>query len=207
MSRRPNTPIDVCSHKRSGTHFLMATLWLNFDMGDVSIIAPIHAGKKFKRLDGHIAVPGERLNIPWGGLWLTHGGFKCSYDPGRTIFVVRNPVDTLMSLWRFNDPMMERSPENSIGRRAVIHWYKLARGYLVSGCTVIRYEDLVGDARADTLAMIEIQHGLVRKHADFIRLDAHVGWYSFLSPQQPAKPPTSLIDAVSEIVPTGFLGY
>lgn len=185
----------------------MATLWLNFDLGDVSFRAPISKPWSFVGLDGRRIMPGEVAVIPWGKLWLAHGPWNAGYDPSRVIYAVRDPVSTLMSFWRLYDPEMMDFPAKWIGEERVKHWYRQTLGYVRSGCTVVRYEDLVGERHDIVVATIGDRHGLTLKQDGIKRFEKRIGWYSEKTPQQPKEPPQMLLNAVKKIVPRGFLGY
>ena len=204
---RNNSPIDICSHKRSGTHFLMATLWYNFELPDLTVTTTMVAGKLFKDYDGLTIQSGEVARIRWGGLWLSHGSINASMDLGKTVYVVRDPVPTLMSFWKFSDPLMKAAPSRFIGHEAVANWYKQALGYLLAGCLVIRYEDFVGAKHDDVLSLLESQFGLKRRWKRFERFRRKIGWYSAIQPQQADEPPELLLNAIDEYIPNGFLGY
>lgn len=206
-ARRADLPIDVCSHRRSGTHLTLASLWLNFRLPDVSVTTIMPPGRRFVGVDQIIRHPGERAWIPWGRLWASHEMFGYGRDPRRTLYVVRNPVATLMSNWRFLDPRMRHDPEAFVGRPGVSAWFRHASGYRRAGCEIVRYEDLVGPAFFGEMERLGERFGLEPRNEQFERVRTRVGWFPDDEPRQPKEPPAMLIDAVAEIVPAGFLGY
>lgn len=206
LTARSQSPIDICSHKRSGTHLLAATIQRNFELPDMTIKAVIHQGKKFIIGDQEWK-PGERAAIPWGALWRTHNFFNPSWvtDPEKILYIVRNPVNTLMSYQRLMDPLCEKAPETFIGQPGVRFWFKHAKGY-TKHCHWVRYEDLVGERHDEVLGQIAAWFGLQPKYAKFVRVEEHVGWYSAETPRQTLSS-EGLVEACKAVVPEGFLGY
>jgi tetratricopeptide (TPR) repeat protein len=206
---RSRSPIDLCSHKRSGTHFFMATLWHNFELPDVSVSAVIPNGRSFVDVEGTVFKPGDTVDIPWGGLWRTHGMWNGkAFDPKRTIYIVRSPFDTLMSYWRFTNPLNEPPLTHEMADKLVEHWYQQTLGYADSGCIVVKYEDLVGDEHDLVLMDVEQRCGLKRKRESLERFEKMVGWYSDVKAHQLSEETQQILrDSILKIVPAGFLGY
>jgi len=207
MARVRNSPIDICSYKRAGTHFISATIWLNFAFSDVSVLMRIRGNKCFLEYDGGLKKPGDVVSVPWGQLWCSHKPFKPEFDPGRVLYIVRDPIATLMSGWRMDDPNQTEDPRSMIGPECIEMWLAHVRSYVDRGCMVVRYEDMIGDEHDSILESIGIRFGLVPKSDGFVRLSARVGWYPYPSFMQPSEPPSLLLDAVASGVPRGFLGY
>lgn len=102
----------VCSHERSGTHFLMNSLasctkyvsspWLNYDFvpfgGAVNFFSEISVRKFFAGIS-RIEVNGSRLGM--ASIVKSHfplSMVQCALDTGmRVAYIYRNPVDTLHS--------------------------------------------------------------------------------------------------------------
>lgn len=185
----------------------MATLWHNFELPDLTVTAKMPDGRMFRDYDGTVVRPGEVARIRWGGLWLAHDAMDRSKKPERVVYVVRNPVDTLMSFWRFCDPLMLTAPSRFIGYESVKHWHHQLLSYIMAGCMIIRYEDLVGTQHDYVLHLLESRFGLKCKRERFERLMRKVGWYSSIEPLQSPDPPKLLLNAVAEQIPKGFLGY
>jgi hypothetical protein len=200
-------PVDLCSHKRSGTHFLAATLNLNFDLGDLELSAIIRAGYRFQNGDLKWG-PGQRAIVPWGQLWSSHNFFNPKWrSRDRTLYIVRNPVDTLMSYWRFVDPEMKDPAEKYVGPARVRFWLRHARGYSNGGCYVVRYEDLLGPEHDRVLDGIGERFGLKRRRSGYERFTRRIGWYSAAKPRQPKRVPAWLLENIRAGVPDGFMGY
>lgn len=204
---RRDLPIDICSHKRSGTHFLAATLHENFVLPDASITTAVHQGKSFT-MDETIWKPGSRITIPWGGLWRSHNFYNPPWfiEPEKILYIVRHPVRTLMSYWKFLDPLGLKSVDTFLGENNVKFWYRHAKGYTKS-CYYIRYEDLAGDKHKDVLDGIADHYGLEKKRQRYKRVNGGVGWYSGEKPLKREKLESKTIDNFKKILPEGFLGY
>lgn len=201
-----NNIINVCSHKRSGTHFLLATLWKNFELPDVSHIAPMHAGKKF--VIGSLEwMPGSRARVPWGNLWATHNFYSPNNvkDPNTILYIVRNPINTLKSYRRFLDPLCKEPDEKYFGRERIAYWYRHAKGY-TNNCRWIRYEDLAGSLHDRILDQIAEWYDLDFKYNQYMRVEDKVGYYPSINPVYKDLP-DGAIELFREIIPPDFLGY
>ena len=102
--------MKIYSHKRSGTHLLMATLWENFHFRDVeSEVVKIDAGKRFV-IDGHTYSAGSKVPMPWRALFGSHDVRRKGAPPRPpdVLYIVRHPIPVLMSQWRVYDPMGHR---------------------------------------------------------------------------------------------------
>jgi len=195
-------PIRLCSHKRSGTHLLAATIWKNFELPDMSLRVKMPPPYKFIYGDKEWG-PGTRAEIPWHRLWYTHNLLA---RDRRVLYIVRHPVDTLMSYWRLMDPLCRWDNGKYIGRQGVESWLRHAKWY-TTGCCWVRYEDLISDKHDEILSRIADWFELTPKHDSYKRVKERVGWLPAKPPTQPKEPPESLLRAVKEIVPSGFLGY
>lgn len=202
-----DSPVLICSHKRSGTHLLAATLWKNFQLPDMLVVAPIHQGKRFVLGEEEWSV-GERARIPWGGLWGSHNFYNSNWvkSKGKILYIVRHPARTLMSYWRFLDPECHNDPDLYLGEYRVRFWYRHARGY-TKNCHWIRYEDLVGEEHDVVLDRVREWFGLKKKERRYHRVKERVGWYSADVPTQLKQPEQGLIETCANVLPDGFLGY
>jgi len=198
-----HSPIKLCSHKRSGTHVLAATIWKNFELPDLSASAIMPSGYKFIRGDEEWG-PGSRVIIPWHRLWYTHNLW--ARDPKRTLYIVRHPVDTLMSFWRLLDPLCKRDPDVFVGKQGVTNWLSHIKWYTFD-CHWVRYEDLIGDKHDEVLDQIADWYKLTPKNNSYERVKERVGWVSYKTPIQPKEPPEELFRAIEEILPDTLLGY
>jgi len=199
--------IEICSHKRSGTHFLAASIWKNFVLPDCSLTAGVHAGKRFV-YGGKEWKVGGRAKIPWGGLWRSHGFYNPPWfeHPERVLYIVRDPVDTLMSYWRLMDPLCEKDPDIYLGVARVKFWIRHARGY-TKHCNWVKYEDLVGDKHDEVLDQIGEWFQLEKKGSRYTRMVERFGWYSGEDPVQSREPTEEMLDVFRKTIPKGFLGY
>ena len=201
-------PLKVHSHMRSGTHLLMATLALNFEFGDASI---------------EVEVPGQRWHatgqsraiVPWGGLFGDHEPFSENrLEVGRILYAVRDPRDTLHSLWRFQAPTVPLDEFLTPDR--IRYWYQHASGYCRS-VPWVRFEDLTCDRFAEVMSGIARRFGLRRRAPEpgaaegpgcFRPVQGPVGW----SPGsgrggQWRSWPAELQERFTVVIPDGFLGY
>lgn len=108
--------VMVCSHERSGTHFLMNSLasctkyvsnpWLNYDLIPFGGAVNFFAESAVKRFFANFSK--SNTNLP-GGLGLASivkshfplSMVQCALDQGLKIaYIYRNPVDTLVSFWK-----------------------------------------------------------------------------------------------------------
>lgn len=106
----------VCSHERSGTHFLMNSLasctryvgnpWLNYDLmpfgGVVNFFFESSVRDFFANISRFEGGGAENLGI--ASIVKSHfplSMVQCALDTGlRIAYIYRNPVDTLLSFWR-----------------------------------------------------------------------------------------------------------
>tara|TARA_Y100001968_G_C19415582_1_gene748813 strand:- start:754 stop:1551 length:798 start_codon:yes stop_codon:yes gene_type:complete len=115
-SSKVNTPLMVCSHERSGTHFLMNSLsnytnyivkpYLNFDYSPLSSMVNFYSKENINNLI-------EQLNkIKLNGDILCLNSIIKSHFPIsllgnesiqklKVVYIYRNPVDVFISYWRF----------------------------------------------------------------------------------------------------------
>jgi len=200
-------PIDICSHKRSGTHLLAASIWKNFELPDLTVRAVVHSGKKFV-MGSKMWTTGDRVDIPWGGLWRSHNFFNPPWfkDPKRVLYIIRNPVDTLVSFWRFLDPLCKDDLEVHFGKGRVAFWLKHVRGY-TDNCRWVRYEDLVGDKHDEVLDQIAEWFDLTARVDTYQRVVGRVGWYSSESPVKSKRPTKTILRMIEKNFPDEFLGY
>lgn len=110
-----DSTLMVCSHERSGTHFLMNSLasctkyvsnpWLNYDLspfgGAVNFFSEAEVRNFFAKFS-RIEVNGSRLGLT--SIVKSHfllSMVQCALDAGMKVaYIYRNPVDTLLSFWK-----------------------------------------------------------------------------------------------------------
>ncbi len=156
--------VRVASHRRSGTHFLMACLWRNFEFPDLALEA--HA-------DGRLWQDGRRTTavVPWGRLFLTHELCTPDVDKSELIYILRNPLEVLRSCWEF-DGMPGTLNEYATAER-IQYWKDHVKSY--SGAFIVRYEDLLAFPKR-TLRDIQCCFGLRNQSARYEVPDYTVGW-------------------------------
>jgi hypothetical protein len=193
---------------RSGTHLLMATLAANFEFGDLSIEVELPNQRWH-------ATGQPRAIVPWGRLFGDHEPFaQARTSPERVLYIVRDPRDTLRSLWKFE------APASSLGefltRDRIQYWHRHASEYCAN-VFWIRFEDLTGDGFEKVMERIAHHFGLrsqkaeVRPDGDllrFRRIEAPVGW----SPGSGnggawREWPAEWRELFASVIPEGFLGY
>jgi hypothetical protein len=200
-------PLKVHSHRRSGTHLLMATLAENFELGDLSI---------------EVDVPGQRWHasgearavVPWGRLFGDHEPYlDTRASPERILYIVRDPRDTLDSLWRFEAPATPLGQFLTLDR--IRHWHRHASGYCAR-VFWIRFEDLTGDRFESVMAEIAGRFGLRSRAPEvapgrggrFRRIREPVGWSPGPGRQGWWRDwPAEWRARFAAVIPAGFLGY
>ena len=167
-------PIKVCSHRRSGTHFLMASIYENFEVGDQTGAIKV-AGQCWHENGKEIA------SIPWCNLFGAHGPLSAACKKNipykRLLYVVRHPYDCLFSLWRFWHQKDEKGNDidliDFMSTERICRWRDHVTSY--AGVRTIRYEDLC--ERFDVvMSMIGEKYGLTPKHSEIRRPEGLVGW-------------------------------
>lgn len=197
--------VNVCSFKRSGTHLLMASLWMNFRFA--------------KPLCATIRVPGQHWAgtgkaaavVPWGKLFATHMKFgpavTKTFDPSRLIYAVRNPYDVMHSLWQFEAEATGEPFHSYLTPAGVAQWAEHVQGYLAAGVCVVRYEDMISPAGfLNTMSGLRDTFGLTPKRETWQWPDRPVGW----SPKEGRSghwhaAPVDLVGRVVRAVPPGLL--
>lgn len=200
----PQFPLKVYSHKRSGTHLLMATLWQNFKFPDTTLPMKLNRGFKFA-LDNGVMNAKVDIDIPWGRLWGSHSVYKprSKNTPSKILYIVRHPIPTLISLWRMMDPS-SRKQDLYLNERKIEYWKAHILSY-TENCHWIRYEDLVNEKHDDTLETITGWFNLTKKEPKFSRLKERVGWYSFDKPKVGKEPTPEIIELFLKVFLMVFL--
>jgi len=157
----------VYSPKRSGTHFLMASIYYNFELPDVSSKMVMR-----KSWNGQEATDKEVL-VPWALLFGDHQSL-----PSEGIFIYRHPLDTFYSHWVFCGkfpPLIQWLEEKNIR-----YWKDLVSRAFELPLLKIRYEDLVNDFQ-NTMKRIQDYYDLKPKQTPFISVKKGVGWDANMS--------------------------
>jgi hypothetical protein len=138
---------QVVSWPCSGTHFLLANLWHNFQYEDASLADDLGGPYQFY-ID---SIPFDV--VPWGKIFWDHYIFNDPMDPdsgvredfarasgGGLLFIYRNPIDTFKSWWwKFHSDL---SPEDAITEQAIRAWRDQILHCLDRHVFPVRYEDL-----------------------------------------------------------------
>ncbi len=204
MDLPKDTPI-VCSHKRSGVHLLMASLYQNYVLPDVSFTIMLRGFERYVS-DTTEYTPGQRAVIPWRKLHGSHNFYnpRWTKNPKRILYIVRHPVCVLMSFWRFYDPSGEEI-DRFISEERMHFWAKHAKGY-TDNCFWIRYEDLIKNYE-ETLTKVASQFNLELKQDKITKVVKHVGFFPTEEPVQSKKPTPEIIERFKAFFPDGVLGY
>lgn len=196
-----NIPIRVCSHRRSGTHFFMASLHKNFVFDEEAISDNIVlAGQTWHTGDKKATVPWQHLQ----GGHLFYEDYLEMCPKEKMIYIVRHPVDCLYSVSIFDKITIGCAFAERIIRR----WYKHTKGY-TDNVFFVRYEDLKDPSLTQMIfKAIQYKYNLTPKRDRFVIQKKLVGW----SPNEGKSDYSDRIsqdniDRVWSIVPEGYLGY
>lgn len=116
-STKINEQLMVCSHERSGTHFAMNTIdrathycsnpWLNYDLhplgAKINFFSPESANKFITELSSLKVNNTSACNasIIKSHYPISHLGTYAGQLPLKIIYIWRDPVETIASLWKF----------------------------------------------------------------------------------------------------------
>ena len=185
-----NPVVRICSHPRSGTHFLLNYLGRNFYPGR-------HDLDGIRGSFGHWSHREIIDPLPYGKLLVGHLPYSRIQEG--SIYIYRDGRATALSVWKFKNFLHKqildieftkfiRENIDWIGSPAYIcapirgifqHWYDHLSGWKrASEVFFVRYEDLVLEPEK-VLEEIAVFYGLTRPEK-WIRVDDLVG----LSPQQ-----------------------
>jgi hypothetical protein len=170
--------VRVYSHKRSGTNFLIALLEKNFEFGDISnrITTTINDYDNFINIDEVNESPvfkGNKVtwNHPYGKLFGTHA--KCNLSIKNGIYIVRDPRDTLLSLYNLKG--VQAKFKDWCTEAKIKNWYTHVKSYQDNGVFIVRYEDLINNFE-DTMSRIQEHFDLDMKNDKFENIDKIIGW-------------------------------
>jgi hypothetical protein len=192
---------------RSGTHLLMATLATNFYLGDLSLDVDL-PGQRWH------ATGQARAVVPWGRLFGDHEPFPDAHTcPEKILYIVRDPRDTLQSLWRFEAADVPLGEFLTLDR--IRYWHRHAAGYCASVFWV-RFEDLTGagfEALMERIAKHFDLQPRTRRHGApgagrFRRITRRVGWSPGGGTNDSWREwPAEWRERFASVIPEGFLGY
>jgi len=200
-------PLRIHSHPRSGTHLLAASIYQNFEFSDLVSSPTIRPGMKFV-IGDKTWMPGQKLKILWGKFLTNHNFYNPTWskNPEKILYIVRHPIQSMISYWRITDPQCQNDPEEHIGEGRMRFWQKHVDGY-TQNCHWVRYEDLVGEQYDKTLDKIQHWFNLTPKNDTWGRVKDRVGWYSIEEPIQDKQPTPKITKKFKEFFPKGYLGY
>lgn len=197
-------PLRVCSHRRSGTHFLMASIYQNF-----------HLDKK-ALMNSRVEVRGqtwhtgeEKAAVPWCHLQGVHDMYDQAVKklpPQKILYIVRHPVDCLYALYRF---WGKGDADSWISDTRIARWLRHAKGYTENVPYFIRYEDLKDPANTQEIfSTIAEVYNLIPVHSEYTLVDHLVGW----SPKEGLSGYSDRLNddtlaRFRRLIPEGFLGY
>jgi hypothetical protein len=166
-----NTPVKVCSYRRSGTHVLMKALYDNFELPDVGK----HMDTSEAQMEWYDKGDKEGIvYVPWIKLFHTHFyPREVSFDKGKVIYVFRNGIDTLGSYHRSFG--IAKDFNEWITPVIIKGWYYHVLDWLYEGVYSIWFEDLINDFDS-TMHGIETHFCLKRKSDDFLKTEYKIGW-------------------------------
>ena len=172
--------VKVHSFPRSGTHWLMALLWKNFEVGDCPNAAeiPERAGHVWASPDG---------TCPWHHLFGGHGYW--SSDVGDVIYLARHPYSVFRSLYRHVKAKMPYAEWIRLDAKAAgltwirdeevplpVLWIDHIRSFTMRPeVHWVHYETLAA-APASTLLKVERQFGLKARGPALDTELPKVGW-------------------------------
>lgn len=198
-------PLRVFSSFRSGTHFLMASLWRNFEVGDTAATVTVEGQRWFEN-------GAETASIPWALLFGGHctraTGLELypGYSGAHFLNVVRHPLDWVHSFWRFVGGDLELSEYATPERFS--QWFEQVASFQGFD-QVVRYEDLRDDFDS-TMRWIESRFGLRRRQGmedrPYTKPESLVGWSAFAgqTDYEAARIP-AVIDAARATIPHDLL--
>jgi len=160
----------IHSIRRSGTHLLMASIYNNFVLPDMSR----EIESNFRTFNG-IETKGK-VKGPWFKLFGGHYAGN-AVRVGKDIFIYRHPVKCFYSLWVFsNEPPVEQW----LSKKNLLHWKSEIEKVQKSGILAIRYEDLI-NRFSWVMEQIQGYTGLTPKREPYKPLERPVGWNAFES--------------------------
>ena len=192
----PGVKPMVCSHMRSGTHYLMAALWTNFEFPDLSL----HVNNY---VEWHSTGETE-ATVPWGKMFLTHALCDDRFPVQDILYVYRHPYNTLKSLWSLTprERALDQFIIDNIGP-----WKQHVESYLSRGVYSVSYEQTLADY-GGTLEEIKNRFGLQAKFDSYKSVEELVGWTPSAGTKTPStKPSAQLIDKLTETLGQQYLEY
>ena len=148
----------VCSFPRSGTHFLMAALAANFELGDLAVEATGAPGTVWYSDNKNPAI------IPWGKLFLSHEPYSEKLgDPKSILYIARAPAEVGLSCLRAGLPF------------SIEQWDAHLYSYFEAEVYTITYRELL-TSYDSALYRISRYFRLPLLHKPVVTVQQKVGW-------------------------------
>lgn len=181
----------VCSHQRSGTHLLAASIKKNFNVGNVS------GSIEVKDQEWYKTGSCDSSKMIWFDLIGSHKKYpNCKstgsgFNDNQIVYVMRDPVDTLWSYFHFlnrspktpgmpghDHPSKYDSFNNWISISSVEYWKKHVGSYMSNDFPIVRFENLSGDEDGFNREMKKIGNifNLKSDMKKYERVQEKVGW-------------------------------
>lgn len=190
--------LKICSHERSGTHWLMANIAHNFRF-DIDLSMEAHAGGRRWAENGRtVAI------VPWGKLFGTHLPKKEFRHPmAEILYIMRHPLEVMRAVWEFDGKPGTINEYATDGR--IQYWRDHVEGYCIE-CGFVRYEDLLTMPIA-TIHSIGEMFDLRRKRPEYEIINRRVGWLplSRMGPREGYR--LSTIERFKAILGERYRGY
>lgn len=200
-------PVSVHSHRRSGTYLLLNTLFENFRFNTNTALEVTVPNAKWEGKDQ------DTVEVPYARLIGTHDPFSDAFNPEKVLYIFRNPLSVLISLYKGIDGgVREESFEDWFIENDVIkHWVDHVTGYVQSGCFYIKYEDICIDSPnfERTMEMIKARYDLDPKNENFYPVSRPVGWMPNINKKvdKSSYLTQKIVDICVETIPKNFMGY
>lgn len=171
-SRRivPTLPVRVCSFHRSGTHFLMASLYANFNFPDLTTDLPDYGDEILFVNEGEYV-----KRCPWHLMFGSHDPWpnRDRVPLNKVLYIYRNPMDVMRSCCTLAGKKMEDESAEEV-QAWMRRWYSHVESYFKAGAFAVSYEELLADFEA-VMDRIGKAFKLERKTVQFVRPPL-VGW-------------------------------
>jgi hypothetical protein len=173
--------IKVYGYYRSGNNFLIQSLIKNFKFENIEV--KIKSKREYERFKKTFHFDSLLLNNlkptkitsdtwihPYGNL--IGGHHKANFD-STGIYIIRNPRDVMLSLWRLKDN--QEKFENWCSLKQLGLWKDHINHHLEKNIFYIKYEDL-RDNFQPTMRKISTHFDLLPISNPYLTLDNLVGW-------------------------------
>lgn len=222
-----NDIIKVYSFMRSGTNFLIHSMYQNFYKDSGILASPSEMVKGgndvLEYYQGFESDKGELdHHNKYMRLFGSHDKYnkqRCCAD--RSIYIIRNPYDCMHSLyiletskdsmsWHSNSDKDISYEKWLVDKRVPKSWKEHVTSYAKSGIMLVRYEDLKSNYENE-INRIKQAFNLDLVRDKIVRIDKKVGW-SAKKDNRPIMSPDhkyrkSVKDIVRKEIPKGFMEY